>query len=249
MTNSQALLYYRTQDGQQDYQFEFARLAGGWRIYIISQPGYSGHNESSHATHRLRDQRGQYVCWSGSIESLDDAKRVAALWADCTQQYRSTGSWPSGTATPRTSHLTLPQSTHLDLAALRSAMPPMPVQRPWSGGRVASVLALAAILATGGWLLASRGASLGTNGVTYGPFTSLRPGGVVVVRVDTAVKAQSIFPIRGTDTEAYASCQATGQWVNGPNGGSDRWLRLRSPATGYVPAALFTPQDIPLPTC
>jgi hypothetical protein len=82
------MVYYRTKDGQADYGFSFEpRLFGGYRIYILSQPPYGDRDTSLHATHRLRDGSRYYVCWTGRLRSEDDARRVAALWAECTQDY------------------------------------------------------------------------------------------------------------------------------------------------------------------
>jgi hypothetical protein len=83
---------YRTTDGSADYRFSFEeRWNGRWRIYIDQQPSYRGRADDAHSTHRLSDGR-QYVCWTKSIRSLEDAKRVAAIWADKTQRYIRTGS-------------------------------------------------------------------------------------------------------------------------------------------------------------
>jgi hypothetical protein len=79
---------YRTRDRQADYYFGFEEFTDGtFRIYILEQPGYRGRDDSSHATHRLSDSGGRFICWDSPIHGLDDAKRVAAAWADATQKY------------------------------------------------------------------------------------------------------------------------------------------------------------------
>jgi hypothetical protein len=84
--------YYRTKDGTADYQFMFEEIFEGcWHIYIESQPPYRGRDEDSHSTHRLPDGQRKYICWDGEIETLDEAKKVAALWSDKTQGYIKTG--------------------------------------------------------------------------------------------------------------------------------------------------------------
>jgi len=84
--------YYRTKDGLADYGFSFERQPNGeWRAYIVSMPSYGRRNTSLHVTHRLRDNGRYYVCWSEPLRSLEDAKKVAALWADLTQEYIKTG--------------------------------------------------------------------------------------------------------------------------------------------------------------
>lgn len=81
--------WYRTRDGMADYGFSFERDSNGtWRAFITSQPSYRGADDGLHATHRLRSTDGRYyVCWTGSIYSLDEIMAVARLWADATQDY------------------------------------------------------------------------------------------------------------------------------------------------------------------
>lgn len=85
---------YRTKDGMADYQFLFVNMddGSGWRAYIESQPSYRGRDAGGHQTHRLTDSGGRrYVCWKGVVQTLDGMKQIAALWADCTQEYIRTG--------------------------------------------------------------------------------------------------------------------------------------------------------------
>lgn len=85
--------YYRTKDGLADYGFSFERQSdGSWRAYIVSMPSYGWRDTSLHITHRLRDSDDRYyVCWSQPLRSEADARKVAALWADLTQEYIKTG--------------------------------------------------------------------------------------------------------------------------------------------------------------
>jgi hypothetical protein len=83
---------YRTKDRNADYTFLFEEQTdGSWRAYIERQPSYRGRATDAHSTHRLSDGNRQYVCWTSSLDSLEDAKQVAALWADKTQDYIRTG--------------------------------------------------------------------------------------------------------------------------------------------------------------
>ena len=83
---------YRTKDGQADYRFSFENQPdGNWRVYIGSQPSYRGRSEGAVETHRLPDGERQYICWTDAICSLPDAKAIAAIWADKTQNYIRTG--------------------------------------------------------------------------------------------------------------------------------------------------------------
>lgn len=84
---------YRTADARADYVFDFEYVSRdvGWRAYIVSQPPYRGRDTSMHATHRLGAEGDRYVCWTDPLRTIDDAKHIAALWADCTQEYIRTG--------------------------------------------------------------------------------------------------------------------------------------------------------------
>jgi hypothetical protein len=85
--------YYRTSDGTADYCFSFEeQLNRTWRAYIEEQPSYQSRETDSSSTHRLTDGRRKYICWTKPLNSLEEAKQVAALWADKTQNYIRTGS-------------------------------------------------------------------------------------------------------------------------------------------------------------
>jgi len=84
--------FYRTRDGRADYGFSFEQQSDGtWRAYIESQPGYGSRVTDAHATHRLSDGARKFVCWNNPLRSLQQAKQVAALWADKTQEYIKSG--------------------------------------------------------------------------------------------------------------------------------------------------------------
>ncbi len=84
---------YRTSDGETDYCFSFEEQSDGtWLPFIKHQPSYRGRATDAHSTHRLSKWGRKYVCWTRSLRSLDEAKQVAALWADATQRYIRTGS-------------------------------------------------------------------------------------------------------------------------------------------------------------
>lgn len=83
---------YRCEDGRTDYSFEFATLTDGtWRVYILVGPPYGSRDTSLHATHRLIDNRRYYICWTDPLRSEQQARQVAKLWAEKTQQYIRTG--------------------------------------------------------------------------------------------------------------------------------------------------------------
>ena len=84
-------LYYRSSDNTLTFDFVFWHLSQdeGWRIYIINQIDYGTHSHGSHSAHWLHDYRDTYpyICWAGKIETLQQAKAVASLWADATALY------------------------------------------------------------------------------------------------------------------------------------------------------------------
>jgi broad specificity polyphosphatase/5'/3'-nucleotidase SurE len=85
-------MFYRTRDGREDYQFSFEQQRDGtWRAYIESQPNYGGRDSDAHTTHRLSDGSRKYVCWTDPLDTLAQAKQVAAMWSDATQEYIRTG--------------------------------------------------------------------------------------------------------------------------------------------------------------
>lgn len=79
--------------GKVDYEFTFAWLPpdNSWRIYIVNQSQYGGRATSEFKTHRLGLGTRPYVCWDRPLRTYEDARAIAALWADCTQHYVATG--------------------------------------------------------------------------------------------------------------------------------------------------------------
>jgi hypothetical protein len=60
-------------------------------IIILDQPGYGERESNIHTTHRINEGDSHLVCWVGPVPTLEDAKIVAALWADFTERYIMTG--------------------------------------------------------------------------------------------------------------------------------------------------------------
>jgi len=80
--------YYRTKDGLADFHFSFElQYDETWRVYIIEEIDYRGRADGSHETHRLSDGSRSYICWTNPLWSEEEARIVAALWADKTQRY------------------------------------------------------------------------------------------------------------------------------------------------------------------
>ena len=84
-------LQYRSSDNSMTFDFVFWHLSRdeGWRIYIINSVNYGSHDCSSHAAHWLHDYSDTYpyICWAGKINTYNQAKAVASLWADATALY------------------------------------------------------------------------------------------------------------------------------------------------------------------
>jgi hypothetical protein len=97
MTSTRCPLYtgvrYRAFPTGRDYTFTFAYVteAHSWRAYVQDCPAYGDRLSDAQSTHRLRDEHGAYVCWDSEISSLSECQGVAALWADCTENYLGTG--------------------------------------------------------------------------------------------------------------------------------------------------------------
>lgn len=87
---------YTTVDRRATFTFDFVHLEQGniWRVYIRAQASYRGRPDGAHASHRLSDERGTYICWDRPIRTLDEAKGVARAWADATHVYIETGRFP-----------------------------------------------------------------------------------------------------------------------------------------------------------
>lgn len=63
------------------------------RIYISNSPSYSPRSTCMHATHRLSDSQGYYVCVRDDLipKTISDAKSWARYWADKTAKYIDCG--------------------------------------------------------------------------------------------------------------------------------------------------------------
>ncbi|MDQ3764265.1 MAG: hypothetical protein M3460_22610 [Actinomycetota bacterium] len=86
------IMDYSTRDGLADYGFSLEFQPGsGWRVYIIFDPFHQGNNDSQNLPYQALDQtRRRYVDWGAKLDSLGDARTVAALWAELTQRYQRT---------------------------------------------------------------------------------------------------------------------------------------------------------------
>ena len=76
-----------------DFVFMDCGAAIGWRVYIINKIDYTGRNASPYAAHQLHTpgETYPYICWAGRISTLEQAKVVAATWADANMLSIRTG--------------------------------------------------------------------------------------------------------------------------------------------------------------
>ena len=88
------MIYYaNNRHGRRDYEYKFnyKKVNGAWRAYIIRMPDLNGRNGAASITHRLYDNGNAYVCWDTPLSTLKEAQIVSKKWADCLQEYIATG--------------------------------------------------------------------------------------------------------------------------------------------------------------
>jgi hypothetical protein len=82
------IIFYRSSNGRSDYQFRIQRTANGsYRVYVLDHPSYGSRDTNDLITHLLRDGQGSYICFTGRIENMEQARNLAATWADKTEDY------------------------------------------------------------------------------------------------------------------------------------------------------------------
>jgi hypothetical protein len=82
------VMSYRTQDGLADYGFSIEfESSKGWQIYIVFEPFRTGGNSHKLPYQSVEDGRRR-LDWSSKLDSLGEAKTVAALWAELAQRYQ-----------------------------------------------------------------------------------------------------------------------------------------------------------------
>jgi hypothetical protein len=85
-----AVMAYRTRDGLADYGFSIDYQPGmGWRVFIVFRPFHQSQDGGLLLPYQALDANNRYyVDWSEKLDSLGDAKTVAALWAELAQGYQ-----------------------------------------------------------------------------------------------------------------------------------------------------------------
>ena len=82
---------YRPKNGVGDYLFRFHEFSpASFRIYVLQQPDRGEQNHEA-LPHLLSDATGPYLCWTIPITTYEDAKEIAARWAEGIEEFRETG--------------------------------------------------------------------------------------------------------------------------------------------------------------
>lgn len=93
-TETGPMVYYANDNhGRRDkeYRFNYKKVNGSWRAYILKMPSLGNRSTDGHATHRLWDGTKPYVCWDSPVNSLSDIQTISRVWADNIQEYIATG--------------------------------------------------------------------------------------------------------------------------------------------------------------
>lgn len=77
--------------GDNEYRFNYKKVSGSWRAYIIKMPSLKNRDQSGLVTHRLFDNGQPYVCWDSPVNTLKDMQTISKVWADNIQEYIATG--------------------------------------------------------------------------------------------------------------------------------------------------------------
>lgn len=88
------LVYYandRHGGKDREYRFNYKKVNGSWRAYILRMPSLGNRSTDGHSTHRLWDGSKPYVCWDSPVNSLSDMQTISRVWADNIQEYIATG--------------------------------------------------------------------------------------------------------------------------------------------------------------
>lgn len=78
-------------NADREYRFNYKRVNGSWRAYILRMPDLKDRNSSGVVTHRLYDNDKPYVCWDRPVDTLEDMQTISKVWADNIQEYIATG--------------------------------------------------------------------------------------------------------------------------------------------------------------
>lgn len=94
ITETGPMVYFandRHGNGDREYRFNYKKVNGSWRAYILRMPDLRGRSDGCVETHRLRDGNSFFVCWDSPVKSLKDMQNISRAWADAIQEYIATG--------------------------------------------------------------------------------------------------------------------------------------------------------------
>lgn len=74
-----------------EYRFNYKKVNGSWRAYILRMPNLCGRDAGGMATHRLFDNGHPYVCWDSKVRTLKEMQTISRVWANNIQEYIATG--------------------------------------------------------------------------------------------------------------------------------------------------------------
>ena len=93
-TETGTIIYYandRHNQRDKEYRFNYKKVGGSWRAYILRMPSLGSRDSSGAVTHRLYDNGRPYVCWDSDVNTLKDMQTISRVWADSIQEYIATG--------------------------------------------------------------------------------------------------------------------------------------------------------------
>ena len=94
-TETGCMIYFandRHGRSDKEYRFNYKKINGAWRAYILRMPDLCGRDGNSIPTHRRwDDEHKPYICWRGTVTSLKDMQNISRVWADSIQEYIATG--------------------------------------------------------------------------------------------------------------------------------------------------------------
>lgn len=73
------------------YRFRLKKIRGKYRCYILRTPSYRGRPTGATDIHYYTEGRRRYICFTGDIRYLAQAKTLCRSWSDMSQRYIETG--------------------------------------------------------------------------------------------------------------------------------------------------------------
>ena len=74
------------------YLFNYKKVKGFWRAYVLRTPELCGRDDGTHLTHRVPDKNGGFfISWDHPVTSFEDMELISHHWANHIQTYIATG--------------------------------------------------------------------------------------------------------------------------------------------------------------